>query len=221
MYRGGVQNQAETNSKNAFRPVPVQKFTFPASCDFGEGKTYHKACSPKTVEEFSESEIWSGLCPFVPREMTGRGQTGDGEICGGVLVENASDDFPLQKKLENHLPNFAGTSPPISPKTSPTSLWKSLVLIDGGGGPKCCWGGVLSYVLPSPEFSTPPLTLSEGQVGLESADNLLLTATCSKSQNGSDFRFFVAQAVRTPYRTIPYRVEQSHDVSHVEIASDL
>ena len=33
-----------------------------------------------------------------------------------------------QKKLENLLPNFAGSSPPISPKTSPTSLWKSLVL---------------------------------------------------------------------------------------------
>ena len=52
----------------------------------------------------------------------------DGEICGGVLVENASDDFPQQKRLENLLPNFAGSSPPISPKTSPTSLWKSLVL---------------------------------------------------------------------------------------------
>ena len=52
----------------------------------------------------------------------------DGEICGGVLVENASDDFPQQKKLENLLPNFAGSSPPISPTTSPTSLWKSLVL---------------------------------------------------------------------------------------------
>ena len=52
----------------------------------------------------------------------------DGEICGGVLVENASDDFPQQKKLENLLPNFAGSSPPISPKTSPTSLWKSLLL---------------------------------------------------------------------------------------------
>ena len=51
----------------------------------------------------------------------------DGEICGGVLVENASDDFP-QQKLENLLPNFTGSSPPISPKTSPTSLWKSLVL---------------------------------------------------------------------------------------------
>ena len=52
-----------------------------------------------------------------------------GEICGGVLVENASDDFPQRKKkLENLLPNFAGSSPPISPKTSPTSLWKSLVL---------------------------------------------------------------------------------------------
>ena len=53
----------------------------------------------------------------------------DGEICRGGLVEHASDDFPQQKKLENHLPNFAGTSPPISPTTSPTSLWKSLVLI--------------------------------------------------------------------------------------------
>ena len=40
----------------------------------------------------------------------------DGEICGEVLVENASDDFPQQKKLENLLPNFAGSSPPISPE---------------------------------------------------------------------------------------------------------
>ena len=30
---GGVQNQAEQNSKNAFRPVPVQKFTFPEFFD--------------------------------------------------------------------------------------------------------------------------------------------------------------------------------------------
>ena len=52
----------------------------------------------------------------------------DGEICGGVLVENTSDDFPQEKKLENLLPNFAGSSPRISPKTLPTSLWKSLVL---------------------------------------------------------------------------------------------
>ena len=43
----------------------------------------------------------------------------------------SSDDFPQQKKLENLLPNFAGSSPPISPKTSPTSLWKSLVLRNG------------------------------------------------------------------------------------------
>ena len=43
-------------------------------------------------------------------------------------MENASDDFPQQKKLENLLPNFAESSPPISLKTSPTSLWKSLVL---------------------------------------------------------------------------------------------
>ena len=44
-------------------------------------------------------------------------------------MENASDDFPQQQKLENILPNFAESSPPISPKTSPTSLWKSLVLM--------------------------------------------------------------------------------------------
>ena len=53
----------------------------------------------------------------------------DSEVCGGVLVENASDNFPQQKKLENLLPNFTGSSPPISPKTSPTSFWKLLVLI--------------------------------------------------------------------------------------------
>ena len=51
----------------------------------------------------------------------------DGGIRGGVLAENASDNFPQQKKLENNLPNFARSSPPISPKTSPTSLWKALV----------------------------------------------------------------------------------------------
>ena len=54
-----------------------------------------------------------------------------GEICGGVLVENASEDFPQQKKLENLLPNFAGSSPPISPKTSPTSLWNRWCLKGG------------------------------------------------------------------------------------------
>ena len=30
----------------------------------------------------------------------------DGEIRGGVLVENASDDFPQQRKLENLLPKL-------------------------------------------------------------------------------------------------------------------
>ena len=45
-----------------------------------------------------------------------------------LAVENASDNSPQQMKLENLLPDFAGSSPPISPKTSPTSLWKSLVL---------------------------------------------------------------------------------------------
>ena len=57
----------------------------------------------------------------------------DGEICCGVLVDSASDNFPRQKKLENLLPNFAGSSPPISLKTSPTSLWKSLVPTSGLG----------------------------------------------------------------------------------------
>ena len=42
-------------------------------------------------------------------------------------MENASDDFPQHRKLENLLPNFAGSSPSISPKTSPTSLWESLM----------------------------------------------------------------------------------------------
>ena len=70
------------------------------------------------------------LGPATTRNLVGRF---DGEICGGVLVENASDDFPQQKKLENPLPNFAGSSPPISPKTSATSLWKSLVLRNGLG----------------------------------------------------------------------------------------
>ena len=52
----------------------------------------------------------------------------DGEIRDGVLAENASDNLRQQKKLENLLPNFAGSSPPIPPKTSPTSLSKLLVL---------------------------------------------------------------------------------------------
>ena len=68
----------------------------------------------------------------------------DGEICGGVLVENASDDFSQQEKLENLLPNFAGSSPPISPKTSPTSLWKSLVLKFWGWG----WGSEIAGGAP-------------------------------------------------------------------------
>ena len=34
---GGVQNQAEKNSKNAFRPVPVQKVTFPGLCTLSKG----------------------------------------------------------------------------------------------------------------------------------------------------------------------------------------
>ena len=46
----------------------------------------------------------------------------DGEICGGVLVENASDDFPSKRSSKISFRNFAGSSPPSSPKTSPTSL---------------------------------------------------------------------------------------------------
>ena len=37
--------------------------------------------------------------------------------------------FPAKEARENLLPNFPGSSPPISPKTSPTSLCASLVLI--------------------------------------------------------------------------------------------
>ena len=46
---------------------------------------------------------------------------------GGICFSR----FSQQKQLENLLPNFAGSSPPISPKTSPTSLWKLLVPIYG------------------------------------------------------------------------------------------
>ena len=42
-------------------------------------------------------------------------------------MEYAFDEFPQKKKLEYLFPNFAGSSPPISPKTPPTSLWKLLV----------------------------------------------------------------------------------------------
>ena len=35
---------------------------------------------------------------------------------------------PSKRSSQNLLPNFARSSPTISPKTSPTSLWKSLVL---------------------------------------------------------------------------------------------
>ena len=38
----------------------------------------------------------------------------DGEICGGVLGGKCFWRFSHQKKLENLLPNFAGSSPPIS-----------------------------------------------------------------------------------------------------------
>ena len=72
----------------------------------------------------------------------------DGEICGGVLVENASDDFPQQKRLENLLPNFAGSSPPISPKTSPTSPWKSLVLRTEGPVTGTCTKPLLIAAVP-------------------------------------------------------------------------
>ena len=108
---GGVQNQAEKNSKNAFRPVPVQKFTFPDN---------------KESVTVSVTFRFVILGPATTQNLVVKF---DGEICGGALVEDASGDFPSKKKLENLLPNFAESSPPISPKTSPTSPWKSLVLI--------------------------------------------------------------------------------------------
>ena len=43
-------------------------------------------------------------------------------------MENASDDFPSKRSPKISFSGFAGSSPPISPKTSPTTLWKSLVL---------------------------------------------------------------------------------------------
>ena len=52
----------------------------------------------------------------------------DGEICGGVLVKMLLTIFP-SKEARKSPSNFAGSSPPISPKSPPTSLWKSLVLI--------------------------------------------------------------------------------------------
>ena len=39
---GGVQNQAEKNSKNAFRPVPAQKFTIPVLFDYRRIFCYHR-----------------------------------------------------------------------------------------------------------------------------------------------------------------------------------
>ena len=64
-------------------------------------------------------------------------------------MENVSDDFPQQRKLQNLPPNFAGSSPPISPKTSATSLWKSLVLTNVRNFvPPAC---------PGPEMAAPTL----------------------------------------------------------------
>ena len=90
-----------------------------------------KITPPHIAKYFSRWYHRGGLAPiFVgPATTQNRVVKFDGVICSGVLVENASDDFPQQKKLENGLPNFAGSSPPISQKISPTSLWKSLVLI--------------------------------------------------------------------------------------------
>ena len=42
---GGVQNQAEKKKKNAFRPVPVQKFTFPESVIIERGNKRIKMVS--------------------------------------------------------------------------------------------------------------------------------------------------------------------------------
>ena len=55
-------------------------------CDFGDGKTYHKAPPPKP--SFGGLRKWdlSGLCPFPLRRMTLREQRGGGNriISGGV-----------------------------------------------------------------------------------------------------------------------------------------
>ena len=98
--------------------------------------------------------------------------------------------FPQQKKLENLLPNFAGSSPPISPKTSPTSLWKSLVLKDLPNG-----SGVrfLTAWVPTPH--RPPMTTP-------SLNNLLQgslfqgwfhTLASQKSQSQKNLGFQIAK----------------------------
>ena len=95
----------------------------------GQRPIRHPPLKHERGSEFRWGLVWlSDVGPATAQNLVVKF---DGEICGGVLVENASDDFPQQKKLENLLPNFARSSPPISPKTSPTSLWKSLVLTDG------------------------------------------------------------------------------------------
>ena len=50
-------------------------------CDFFGGAPHYRARPPKLVLEASGKWDWSGLCPFPPKKMTGRGQRG-GTYCG-------------------------------------------------------------------------------------------------------------------------------------------
>ena len=100
-----------------------QKFTFGVVREGVIAEIFRKISA--TSAEFPHPFLAQSIGPATAQNLVVKF---DGEICGGVLVENASDNFPQQKKLENLLSNFARSSPPISPKTSPTSLWKSLVL---------------------------------------------------------------------------------------------
>ena len=47
---GAVQNQAENKSKNAFRPVPVRKSTFPASLLRTANSERTSFCEPKFMK---------------------------------------------------------------------------------------------------------------------------------------------------------------------------
>ena len=63
-------------------------------------KTTQTAPTPTTLHlgrNFSNSGGSPSLGPATTQNLVVQS---DGEICGGVLVENASDDFPQQKKLE-------------------------------------------------------------------------------------------------------------------------
>ena len=72
---GGVQNQAEKNSNNAFRPVPVQKFTFPVmGCfpvDFQDVKRPLRTKSVKRPIKVGKRPINEGKRPIKAKVLVG------------------------------------------------------------------------------------------------------------------------------------------------------